>query len=187
MKPIANWNDITPEVEGMRSKLQPGGYVVKITGVINDPKKEYLKIVYDIAEGDEAGRYSDDWGQNPDHDYAHSFFRSYKEKALGMFKGFLKTVEDSNPGYTWDWHEDKLCGKLIGIVLGNEEYMSNRGEIAVRLAVRSVITPEKIRAGEFNIPDTKRYKPKDGETVTASVSSGPDFSQELIEDKDIPF
>lgn len=187
MKPIANWNDIPAETDGMRSKLQPGGYVVEITGITNDPKKEYLKVVYDIAEGPEAGRYSDDWGTNSEHDYAHSFYRSYKEKALGMFKGFIQTVEASNPGYTWDWHEDKLPGKLIGIVLGNEEYMSNRGEIATRLTVRSVTTPEKIRAGEYIVPDTKRYKPKDGETAVASASSGPDYTQELIEDKDIPF
>jgi hypothetical protein len=187
MKPIANWNNIAPEVEGMRSKLQPGGYVIKITGVINDAKKEYLKIVYDIAEGPEAGRYSDDWGQNPDHDYAHSFFRSYKEKALGMFKGFLKTVEDSNPGYTWDWHEDKLAGKVVGVVLANEEYMSNRGEIAVRLAVRSVTTADKIRAGEFTVPDVKKYKPREIETAVAAPASGPDYSQELIPDQDIPF
>lgn len=183
MKPIANWNSITPEVEGMRSKLQPGGYVVKITGVINDAKKEYLKIVYDIAEGPEAGRYSDDWGQNPDNDYAHSFFRSYKEKALGMFKGFVKTVEDSNPGYTWDWHEERLAGKLLGIVLGLEEYMSNRGEIATRLTVRSVTTADKIRAGEYVVPDTKKYKPKAETAVAAPAAQQADF----VEDPDIPF
>ena len=183
MKPIANWNNITAEAEGMRTKLQPGGYVVRITGVINDAKKEYLKVVYDIAEGPEAGRYSDDWGQNPDNDYAHSFFRSYKEKALGMFKGFIQTVEESNAGYKWDWHEEKLAGKLIGIVLGSEEYMSNRGEIATRLTVRTVTTAAKIRAGEFVVPDVKKYKPK-AETAVSSPNS---MNAETIEDPDIPF
>lgn len=184
MKPIANWNEIPAEAEGMRSKLQPGGYVVKITGVTNDAKKEYLKIVYDIAEGPEAGRYSDDWGQNPEHDYAHSFFRSYKEKALGMFKGFIQTVEASNPGYTWDWHEDRLAGKLIGIVLGLEEYMSNRGEIATRLTVRSVVPVDRIRAGEYNVPDIKKYKPREEAAAPVAPISSPDG---FVEDPDIPF
>lgn len=185
MKPIANWNDITPEVEGMRSKLQPGGYVIRITGVTNDAKKEYLKVVYDIAEGDEAGRFSDAWSQDPAHDYAHSFFRSYKEKAKGLFKGFIKAVEESNGGYTWDWHEERLAGKLLGIVLGEEEYLTNRGEISTRLTVRSVTTADRIRAGEFTVPDIKKYKPK--EESAAPVA--PDQPQEtgFIPDADIPF
>lgn len=185
MKPIANWSNITPEVEGMRSRLQPGGYVIRITRVIDDGKKEYLKIIYDIAEGDEAGRFSDAWSQDPEHDYAHSFFRSYKEKARGLFKGFIKAVEESNGGYTWDWHEERLAGKLLGIVLGEEEYLTNRGEISTRLTVRSVTTADKIRAGEYVVPDIKKYKPKEEQAAPVA----PDQPQEtgFIPDADIPF
>ena len=54
------------------------------------------------------------WGGN--------FFRSYKESTIGFFKGFITAIEKSNPAYRWDWNEQGLKGKLIGIVLQEEEY-----------------------------------------------------------------
>ena len=156
MKPISNWDDVVPTSN--REALQPGGYVIKITKATDDPKKEYLKLVYDIAEGDQAKRYSDEWGLNPDNDYAHSFYRSYKEKALGMFKAFINAVEGSNAKYKWDWKEEKLVGKLVGIVLGEEEYENNRGEVKVRLYVNSVHPADEIRKGDFKVPALKKLK-----------------------------
>ena len=63
--------------------------------------------------------------------------------------------------------------------------MTNRGEISTRLTVRSVTTADKIRAGEFTVPDIKKYKPK--EESAAPVA--PDQPQEtgFIPDADIPF
>ena len=196
MKPISNWNEIAAEGDGMRTRLEAGGYVARITKVVDVPEKEYLKVVYDIAEGPEAGRFATDWGKNPDNDYAHSFARSYKEKARGMFKGFINVVEASNEGYKWDWKEAKLVGKLIGVVLGYEEYMSNRGEIATKLSVRSVVEPAKIRAGEFIVPDVKRYKLKAenaSEGQYGPHNAPPAYppvysaSEEFTQDQDIPF
>ncbi len=176
MKPISNWDDVVPTSN--REALQPGGYVIKITKATDDPKKEYLKLVYDIAEGDQAKRYSDEWGLNPDNDYAHSFYRSYKEKALGMFKAFINAVEGSNAKYKWDWKEEKLVGKLVGIVLAEEEYENNRGEVKVRLAVNSVHTADEIRKGDFKVPALKKLK-------GAAAPEVEGFTQ--ITDADVPF
>ena len=74
---------------------------------------------------------------------------------------------------------------MLGIVLGEEEYLTNRGEISTRLTVRSVTTADRIRAGEYTVPDIKKYKPK--EESAASVE--PDQPQEtgFIPDANIPF
>lgn len=161
MKPISNWDDVVPTSN--REALQPGGYVIKITKATDDPKKEYLKLVYDIAEGDQAKRYSDEWGLNPDNDYAHMFYRSYKEKALGMLKAFLIAVDKTNGTHFEEQakkglKEEQLVGKLVGIVLSEEEYENNRGEVKVRLAVASIHTADEIRKGEFKVPALKKLK-----------------------------
>ena len=56
MKPIKNFN--TVNASGSRERLKPGGYVVRITAVKDNAKKEYLEVLYDIAEGPAAGYYS---------------------------------------------------------------------------------------------------------------------------------
>lgn len=48
-----NWNSVPDPVELPR--LTPGGYVCKITVAVDVPEKEYLKLEYDIAEGEAQG------------------------------------------------------------------------------------------------------------------------------------
>ena len=50
-----NWNSVPDPVELPR--LTPGGYVCKITVVVDVPEKEYLKLEYDIAEGAHKGHW----------------------------------------------------------------------------------------------------------------------------------
>lgn len=174
MTPIPNYDAVMPS--GDFEQLPAGGYVLKIQSAEDVKDKQYLSILFDIAEGDHKGRYSDEWGAN--HPYAHRLIKSYKEKALGLFKAFTVAVESSNPGYKWDWKEDKLAGKIFGAVLGYEEYESDRGEIRQRLYVKTVKPAEDIRAGKFTVPDLKK--------LTAATSQ-PSAGFEAINPEDVPF
>jgi hypothetical protein len=110
-------------------------------------------------------------------------FRSYKEKALGMFKSFLSALEKSNPTFKadgFDGDERKLVGLLIGIVLGYEEYQKNDGTIGIRTYVRTVTSADKIRKKEFKVPDLKKLT-----TSTATPQPAPAAS--AYEDEDLPF
>lgn len=153
MKPINNWDAIEEMGTSEFRKLPAGGYVVKILSVEDKKDKSYLELVYDIAEGEYKDYYSDDWGK--DHPYAHQFRRSYTEKAQGFFKGFIKNVEASNKGYTWNWDEKTLVGKVVGIVLGEEEYNKTNGTVGTRLYDKSIKSAEDIRKGNFVVPDLK--------------------------------
>ena len=188
MRPIKNFD--TVNASGSRERLKPGGYVVRITAVKDNEKKECLELLFDITEGPAAGYYSDVFFD--DKPYAHRLFRSYKEAALGMFKRFTEAVDASNGTHFTEQvktglKEDQLVGKVLGIVLAEEEYINNRGEVARRLYddVRQDMPAEKIRAGEYVVPDIKKYKPK--EESAAPVA--PDQPQEtgIIPDPDIPF
>lgn len=143
-------------------RLPAGGYVAIITAVEDKPEKEYLSIIFDIAEGEHKGFYSDEWGK--EHPLAHRFFMSYKDTALGMFKGRLKAIDESNgtkfvTEAVKGLKEAQLVGKLVGLVIGYEEYNSDRGDIRERSYVKEVRTVDKIRAGEFKIPELKKLAP----------------------------
>lgn len=135
-------------------RLPAGGYVCRIEDVQDNPDKEYLYIEFDIAEGEYKGYYSQlassfgFWGGR--------FYRSYKDKALGMFKGFLLAVEESNDGYKFNNDESTLVGKLVGLILREEEYIGNDGNIKTRLKVSNVKNADAIRDGKFKVPPLKK-------------------------------
>lgn len=151
MKPIKDFDKI--QASGDFERLPAGGYVIRITEATDEPSKEYLRITYDIAEGPEAGRYKN---EEPDNAYRHQFIRSYKEKALGMFKAFTNALEESNKGYKWDWKESTLPGKILGVVIGYEEYEANDGNIKERQRIASCISADRVRQGDFKIPELKK-------------------------------
>lgn len=182
MKPIKGYKDA--KASGEFERLPAGGYVIRITGVTDEtaPDKQYLRIVYDIAEGPEAGRYKN---EDPDNDYRHAFFRSYKDTALGMLKAFLNAVDETNGTKLGDTvetglDEQQLVGKTLGVVFGYEEYAANDGNIKERLYVKSCMSADRIREGDFKVPDFKRLK------TTPSASPIPEGFTALS-DSDLPF
>ena len=158
MKPINGWNEIEAQGNEDSKRLVPGGYVCRITSVADNPEKQYLYIEFDIAEGEYTG-----YGSNMMERFGFTplkMYRSYSDKAAGMFKGFIADVEASNqPHYHWGWDEKTLVGRTIGIVLGEEEYKKQSGEIGTRFNVRTKTT-EAIREGKFKIPE-KKLLPKE--------------------------
>lgn len=182
MKRIENYETVQAST-GEFSKPTAGGYICKIINVVDVPlneqcKGDYLRIEYDIADGEFKGYYKeqfDRWGGN----WNASFIRSYKEKALGMFKHFTNCVEVSNAGFLWDWNEKGLIGKVVGLVLGEEEYQNSAGEIKTKLVVKQVKTVEEIKNGDFKVPAPKK--------LTAEKSSD-DFTDFVpVDDSELPF
>lgn len=182
MKPIKGYKDV--EASSEFERLAAGGYVIKMTAVADDEKKEYLSIVFDIAEGAEAGRFKNEPAEN---DYRHRFIRSYKEKALPMLKAFTVAVDETNGTNITDliekgFNEQMLVGKLVGIVFGYEEYESNDGSVKERLRVANVMSADRIRKGDFKVPELRKLKASASAAVTSPV---PGFSP--VAEDDLPF
>lgn len=184
MKPINNFETVQAS-SGEFARPTAGGYICKIIDVEDVPmnskeqgKGDYLRIEYDIADGDFRNYYSEQyerWGGN----WYASFIRSYKEKALGMLKHFTNCIEQSNAGYEWDWNEKGIIGKFIGLVFGEEEYIGNDGSVKTRLYVKEIKTTEQIKNKDFKIPELKK--------VERPTSSAPVFQEVNGEDEDLPF
>ena len=159
----------------------PGGYVCQIVKVEDIPldqstgKGNYLRIHFDIVEGDFAGYYAGLRERFPESTTIGSYIRSYKEKALGMFKRFCSAVSKSNGDYVFDAKtnsdEQSLVGKKIGLVFGEEEYYSNSGEKKIRPYVVREYTLEDIAAGKFKVPELKKLKEDNDFTAPAASAA----------------
>ena len=158
MKKFDNWESVEEVGNSVQKILPPGGYVGKITSVTDVPEKEYLKIEWDISEGEYKGNGASCVERNGFLPSANRFVRSYKESALGFFKGFISSVEQSNPNWKWAFDEKQLVGKTIGVVLGEEEYRKNDESIGTRLTVKRTIPADDVRKGNFKIPDKTKLK-----------------------------
>ena len=183
MKQIENYENVQAST-GEFEKLMVGGYICKITDVEDIPldpktnKGDYLRIEYDIAAGDFKGYYKEAFDKFGGSWWA-SFIRSYKETALGMFKHFTNCVEESNAGYQWDFNEKGLIGKLIGLVIGEEEYEKKDDTIATRFYVKDIKTVEQIKNGDFKVPELKKIERK---TIVDNIELTP-----IVDDSDLPF
>lgn len=182
-----DWTKVEPIQEGKRG-LPAGGYVVKIIKVDNVAAKSYLLIEYDIAEGEHTGHYkelNDRFGF-----WGGSFIRSYKANAAGFFKAFLDAVEASNFGVKLATEtgvdERKLPGLLVGVVLREEEYIKNNGELGTRLRVKEVLPVDRIRMGDFIVPEKKVLdeKPAAAPAVIDTTAANVDFESVT---EDLPF
>ena len=181
MKPIENWDNVTPRQGGDMRKEKPGGYIVKITFAEDVPQKEYLRIEWDYTDGEMAGTHKecyDNFGFWP-----APLFRSYKDKAKGMFKAFTEAVERSNDGYTWNWDEKSLIGKWVGVVTREEEYMSNSGELKTRIIVDKVLPAVDIMNGDFRVLPTKRKEAANRSNAVVDMTAPSNSSF----DEDTPF
>lgn len=161
--------NVTATQGGDFPHVTPGGYVIGIVNVEDVPEKEYLKITYDIAEGDLKNYYYE-MHQRTGYDLP-CFYKSYKDKALGFFKAFLEAVEGSNAGYKWDNDERKLCRKFVGCVLREEEYRNRDGEIKVSLKPDVFYPAADIRAGKFDVPPKKTLSNAVGGASTAGYGT----------------
>lgn len=146
--------------EGSYRQIVPGGYICRITKVEDMPfnpatgKGDFLKVEFDITEGDFAGYFGEQYQQFGK--WRGILYRSYSENSLGLFKGFVKAVQESNPGYQWQWHEETLVGKLIGVVFGEEEYVDRTYHTAVSVKPRQIRSVQAIRAGDYKVPPIKK-------------------------------
>lgn len=171
-----NWNEVE-EIKDSK-QLPAGGYVCGITAVEDKPDKEYLYLEFDIAEGEFKNYYRGlyerrgFWG-------AH-FIKSYKEKALGFFKKMLTAFESSNKGFVFTNDEKTLKRKLIGLVIGYEEYIGNDNTVKQRITVTDFLPVEDIRAGRFDVPALKKL-------VEDKPQSAFDAFSAIEDDEDLPF
>jgi len=191
MKPFNNWNDVKATTE--RQKLPMGGYICKIMEAKIQKTRtgsEMLVISLDIADGDYKDYYANDYrSQNKEDKKWRGVVRYFLPVEDGSekdaytksnFKAFTNAVEDSNLNYHWDWDEEGLKGKFIGMITRNEEWEWN-GKTGFSVRPFKLIAAEKIKSGDFTLPNDKYL---DGTAPAAQNNNG--FT-DISEADDLPF
>ena len=195
MKKFNNWENVKAASEFV--PLPAGGYIVELK---NAKVKEYknqngdaferFEIAIDIAEGEFKDYYANDFCNQTNEDKKwKGVLRLYMPKEDGSeqdewtksrFKSFIEAVEDSNPGFHWDWDESKLRGKKIGCLFRLEEWEYN-GKTGKKAQPFKAVSVEKIKSGNFKTPKEKLLD-KNASALTAPT---PEFRD--IPDEDVPF
>jgi len=163
-------------------RMGAGGYVCRIQAVrthgidygnvvdyVKD--KQYVKLIFDVDEGELAGKFSDDYWASPDKDWGHQFYLSWKN--MQSLKRIMVCLEESNPGFDalaafeadrWEL----FIGKLIGLVFGEEEYIANDGTVKTRLGFGRAKSVQDIRDGRFRVPELKKVAQPQQEAAAPS-------------------
>lgn len=147
-----------------RRTLTPGGYVVGITKAYTETSKngyEMLTLELDVAEGDERGIFTSqatDKGWPNAGKYRIMLPETDSPDDMGMrrLKTAIKMIEESNPGYIWDWNEAALRGKKLGTLWRREEYIDEKnGNSHWSTKICALVPADKIRQGDFQMPKDK--------------------------------
>ena len=150
---------------GEYETLPAGGYkclIKKVACEKTKEGKEYLKIAFDIAEGE----YKDFYQRKFDNDTRAEkkwsgiwavFIKGYEPETTNpKFVGLITSVETSN-NFLFDWgrdgNEQDLVGKKIGIVFREEDFLGQDGKI--HTAVKPLRATAYDKAEEAKIPKKK--------------------------------
>ena len=181
------------QVYEAQEKLPVGGYVLKILGVKVESYSwgQVLVLRHDVAEGEYAGFYQKNFDAQQENQKWKGTFRINLPKDDGSeldqwnvkrLKAAMTAIENSNEGYTWNWDENSLKGKIVGGLFGNKEYEYN-GQRGFFTDCRTLCSAERIRSGNFTIPSDKLLNNNNSSTNEFAPPSG--FA--AITDEDIPF
>lgn len=175
---------------GGRETLPAGGYVCQIVNarVEENAWGDTLIIAHDVCEGDYSGIFKRDYDNNTNENKKwRGTFRlnlpkddgseqdEWKKRTLG---NTIWAIEESNPGYTFDWDEKKLKGKKIGLIYRNREWSMN-GRTGWTTEAGGADSIDNIREGKFKpLKDRPVANKSEGVFTNAPAND---------EDDDLPF
>ena len=176
------------------TELPPAGcYVAEIKNVKFVPKddrntRDRIECYIDITEGEFKDRYVEVWNDQKERFGDDAKFKGIfnlvppteddEDWRRRAFEGNLWCVQESNPGYAWDWDEKKLKGKKVGINVRNRLYTYN-GKNRQTTEIGKFETVEDVRNGKCKpMKDRDNRENKEAEESTDG-SSFTDVSKEV--------
>ena len=141
MKPTYK-NFEAKQSKGFLTVPPAGAYVAEIKNVnVIEPTdrnpRTVLELIVDISEGEYTHRYKDLFDENKnrfgDANYRGTFRITVPTEqddeednwVKRKFEDQMWAIQESNPGYAWDWDEKKLKMKKVGISVRNRIYEYN--------------------------------------------------------------
>ena len=188
---------------GERLSLPVGVYEGQIIGAKVDDNgvTQTLIIQVEITKGDFAGYYRKDYERQTGREYSIRYKGTYRMQLPDgqneqhdnwrqhQLEGLVWALEDGNPGYKWDWDENKLRGLKVGLNVREREYYVNKKygtttEIGRIESVKQMNDPDpekhpKVRKQrKLNDRDRKQMEQDQAATETGFVE---------VKDEKLPF
>lgn len=170
MKAFAGYDEV--KANNFPERLKLGGHICKVleakiesfTSQKDGKTYEQLIIKFDIESPDEqAGFYANKFSEDASKDALNAKWKGFHRISVptdnsedfikSRFKAFTTSVEESNPGYKWNWEENTLVGKVFGGVFAFEEFTNQEGKTITMSRIRYVKSTDKIF--EVEIPKVK--------------------------------
>lgn len=176
---------------GAREILPAGGHVGKI---LDARVQDYswgsvLVLSHDVSEGEYKDFFRRDYAENTNEDKKwRGNLRLNIPKDDGSekdewtkrtFNNAMWAIEESNPGYTWNWDEKSLKNKTVGLLYRNKEWGMN-GNTGWTTECCALASADDIREGKFKVPKDKPLKEKPAAAVNWTEIADDD-------DSDLPF
>lgn len=163
---MRQFSDFKAQRTATREILPAGGYVAKIMDAkeIKYDWGEVILISFDISEGANKDFFATDYRNQTMEDRKwRGTYRLNIPKDDGSEKdGWTKrtfgnaiwALEDSNPGYHFDWDETKFKGKSVGVLFRNREWEMN-GNTGWTTECCALTSVSDIRDNKFKMPKDK--------------------------------
>lgn len=154
----------TAAFDGGFERFPAGGYVCMIKKAWCETARngsEMLVLALDVDEGEFRGYFNNQFNEkrknNPTAKWPCMFYQfTLKDGQTNpFFKGMLKSIEESNAGYKWNWDEMTLANKRIGMIFREEEFEANDGSIKTTVKPAFPRNVQRIRNG-VEVPEIKR-------------------------------
>lgn len=189
IKKFNNWE--TTKAFGSFQALPKGAYICKImkAEVIGDWG---IKVYYDVTEGDHKDFWSNDYrSQTREDKIWRGTFLLYlptedgspkDENTKRRFRTFTDHLEDVNPGYHFDWDEQKWKGKMFGGLFRIRQSQKN-DKVYNNLEPNAFTSFENIRNGNYTLPDDYMIS----NNTTTQTSPGNTGFTDVEGSNDLPF
>lgn len=181
-------------------RLPKGGYICRILKLEEAKSKngnDMIVVYLDIADGEFKGYYMNRY-ENDTRDgkkwgcvYRQVVLDTTTQKTSSGFKGFITSVEESNAGFVNAniWNDDftkYFKGKNVGCIFADEHYYNSAGEERVVAKPHRICSIEKIKKGDFKIPND--IMPDSNSNITGGTAGTlAGFSVTEISEDDLPF
>ena len=163
--------------------IPAGGYVAKI---LNAKVEEYtwgekLVISFDIAEGEYKDFFRKQYNENTREDkkWKGNFRLTVPQEGNQYFEGQKRTfgnaiwaIEESNPGYKWDWVEAALKGKMVGVLFREREWEFD-GKTGMTTEACTFVSVDDVRANNFKMPKPKMLNKATSQMANSTSSPAP--------------
>lgn len=185
--------DQSDAIEGGYRGPQAGPYILGIVNAFtqnNRNSEQQLVLFLDIAEGEFKNyfrRQTDRFNKNR---YLR-FYQNTEGKGTPYFKGTINAIEESNPGFQFDFNDSTLVHKKLGGNLREEEYVrTSDGAIGTALRVAYLCSKRSILEGGHKVLPVKKLQQETQREPGVDDIPPDDFNQDSsyqYEEEPLPF